>query len=90
MLFRSALVDAEQVWQGDEVTRLEVRRLESAEIEAYLATGEWRGCAGGYRVEGRGLALFERIDGDWTNVLGLPMPLLLGELRRRGVPLFGS
>ncbi len=74
---------------GNEETRLTVRALRPEEIEAYLATGEWQGCAGGYRVEARGLALFERIDGDWTNVLGLPMPLLLGELRRRGVPLFG-
>lgn len=83
-----AVVDADAIWQGHEETRLAVRALTAAEIDAYVATGEWRGCAGGYRVEGRGLALFERIDGDWTNVLGLPMPLLLGELRRRGVPLF--
>jgi len=83
-----AVVGPGGTFQGHEETRLTVRALAAAEIDAYLATGEWRGCAGGYRVEGRGLALFERIDGDWTNVLGLPMPLLLGELRRRGVPLF--
>lgn len=83
-----AVVGGGRIWQGDEATRLRVRALEPEEIEAYLSTGEWRGCAGGYRVEGRGLALFESIEGDWTNVLGLPMPLLLGELRRRGVPLF--
>lgn len=85
-----AVVGTGGTWQGHETTRLAVRALAPHEIDAYLATGEWRGCAGGYRVEGRGLALFERIDGDWTNVLGLPMPLLLGELRRRGVPLFGG
>ncbi len=84
-----AVVGGGALWQGHEETRLQVRPLAPAEIDAYLSTGEWRGCAGGYRVEGRGLALFEKIDGDWTNVLGLPMPLLLGELRRRGVPLFG-
>lgn len=75
-------------WIAHEETRLHVRSLTPAEINAYVATGEWRGCAGGYRVEGRGLALFSRIDGDWTNVLGLPMPLLLGRLRDLGVPLF--
>ena len=85
-----AVVGTGGTWQAHETTRLAVRALAPHEIDAYLATGEWRGCAGGYRVEGRGLALFERIDGDWTNVLGLPMPLLLGELRRRGVPLFGG
>lgn len=85
-----AVVGPGGTFVADETTRLLVRRLAPEEIEAYLDTGEWEGCAGGYRVEGRGLALFERIEGDYTNVLGLPMPLLLGELRRRGVPLFGS
>lgn len=75
-------------WVAHEETRLTVRALLPAEIDAYVATGEWEGCAGGYRVEGRGLALFERIEGDWTNVLGLPMPLLLGRLRELGVDLF--
>ena len=73
-----------------ETTEMHVRALTAAELDAYVATGEWRGCAGGYRVEGRGIGLFERLDGDWTNVLGLPMPRLLGHLRTLGVPLFGS
>lgn len=76
------------IWLGQERTTLQVRDLTDDEIDAYVATGEWQGCAGGYRLEGRGLALFERIEGDFTNVLGLPVPLLLGELRRRGYPLF--
>lgn len=71
----------------EERTILHVRALSDDEARRYVATGEWRGCAGGYRVEGRGLALFERIEGDWTNVLGLPMPRLLGHLRRLGVPI---
>ena len=70
-------------------SRLTVRDLTPQEQQAYVATGEWRGCAGGYRLEGRGLALFERLEGDHTNVLGLPMPLVLGRLRAMGVPLFG-
>lgn len=73
-----------------EVTRLSVRALSRDELAAYVATGEWQGCAGGYRLEGRGVALFEKIDGDPTNVLGLPLPRLLGHLRRLGVPLFGA
>ena len=90
---RHALITAvalvgDGIWQGQEKTTLQVRPLTGGEIDAYVATGEWRGCAGGYRLEGRGLALFERIEGDPTNVLGLPVPLLLGELRRRGHPLF--
>lgn len=72
----------------EERTVLHVRALADDELRRYVATGEWRGCAGGYRVEGRGLALFERIEGDHTNVLGLPVPRLLGHLRRLGVPIF--
>lgn len=72
----------------EERTTLHVRALVDDELRRYIDTGEWQGCAGGYRVEGRGLALFERIEGDWTNVLGLPMPRLLGHLRRLGVPIF--
>lgn len=83
-----ALIGPSGEWVGSEETRLTVRDLTEQELAAYVASGEWKGCAGGYRVEGRGLALFEKIEGDWTNVLGLPMPLLLGKLRERGVPLF--
>jgi septum formation protein len=71
-----------------EETELTVRSLSEAELRAYVATGEWHGCAGSYRLEGRGLALFEAISGDPTNVLGLPMPRLLTHLRALGVPLF--
>lgn len=79
--------DREPIVEHEE-SRLTVRGLSPAELRAYVATGEWRGCAGGYRLEGRGLALFERLEGDHTNVLGLPMPRLLGHLRALGIPLF--
>lgn len=72
----------------EEVSRMTVRALSEAELQAYVATGEWHGCAGSYRLEGRGLALFERLEGDHTNVLGLPVPRLLTHLRALGVPLF--
>lgn len=84
------LAPGEQPWSEVAQSRLTVRALTEAERRAYVATGEWEGCAGGYRLEGRGLALFERIDGDHTNVLGLPMPLLLTRLRALNVPLFGA
>lgn len=68
--------------------RLTVLPLSDAEVDAYLATREWVGCAGGYRVEGRGQALFSRIDGDRASVQGLPMLRLVRALRDAGVRFF--
>lgn len=70
---------------GHTVTRMHVRAdLTDAELEAYVASGEGTGCAGGYAAEGRGAFLFHGIEGDWFNVIGLPLFDILGELRRRG------
>lgn len=52
------------------------------EIDAYVATGDGAECAGGYRAEGPGAWLIERIDGDGSNVIGLPVLGVLGRLRR--------
>lgn len=74
----------------DDESRLTMHALSEREIDAYIATNEWQGCAGGYQIEHRGLALFSRVDGDYTNVLGLPMLKLLSHLRTLGVrPLEG-
>ena len=59
------------------VTRVRFRLLEKAEIDWYLASGEWAERAGGYAIQGRGAALVEGIEGDYWNVVGLPVPLLL-------------
>jgi septum formation protein len=59
------------------VTRVRLRRLAPAEIGWYLSTGEWRGRAGGYAIQGKGAALVEALDGDYLNVVGLPVPALL-------------
>ena len=58
--------------------------LSDAELLAYVAIGEARGCAGGYQAEHRGAWLIEAIDGDWWNVIGLPLFPLIGRLRARG------
>ena len=59
------------------VTRVRFRPLSEGEIAWYLGTGEWRDRAGGYAVQGRGAALVESIEGDYWNVVGLPLPALL-------------
>lgn len=54
------------------------------EIAAYVATGEGRGSAGGYEIEGRGAQLAESIDGSWFNIVGLPVLPLISTLRELG------
>ena len=57
-------------------TRVQFAPLSAAEIDAYVATGEPLQCAGGFALEGRGGALVERIEGCYSNVIGLSLPLL--------------
>lgn len=71
-----------------EISRLTLYRIGADALERYLDLEEWRGCAGGYRIEGAGLALFSRVEGDWTNVQGLPMILLVRLLRNAGIVFF--
>ena len=52
-------------------TAVVFKRLEAAEIDAYIASGEWDGKAGGYAIQGRAAALIRRIGGSYTNVVGL-------------------
>lgn len=51
------------------------------ELDAYVDLGEWQGRAGGYAIQGRGAALVESVSGDYANVVGLPVALLVGLLR---------
>ena len=64
-------------------TRLRFKRLTSQEIEAYVASGEWRGKAGGYAIQGLAGAFVVKLVGSYPNVVGLPlyetMSLLAGE-----------
>jgi nucleoside triphosphate pyrophosphatase len=63
------------------VTKVRFRALEAPEIDAYVTTGEWRERAGGYAIQGRGAALVDGIEGDFWNVVGLPVPELIRLLK---------
>ncbi|MDP1027821.1 nucleoside triphosphate pyrophosphatase [Sphingomonas sp. KR1UV-12] len=86
----SAAVIAENgraVWRHVERARLHVRPLSPAFIDAYL-DAEWPaigGCVGCFRIEGRGVQLFSRLEGSHFTILGLPLLPVLGYLRERGV-----
>jgi septum formation protein len=59
------------------ITRVTFRELDGAMLDWYLATGEWRERAGGYAIQGRGALLVTRIEGDYLNVVGLPVAALV-------------
>lgn len=54
-------------------TRLALRRLSEEDVEAYVASGQWRGKAGGYGIQGLFEAHVIRLVGSWSNVVGLPL-----------------
>jgi septum formation protein len=72
-----AVVDHGEERSDVAVTRVRFRALDSATLDWYLDTGEWRDRAGGYAIQGKGAALVESIEGDYFNVVGLPVALLL-------------
>jgi septum formation protein len=57
-------------------TLVTIRHLDEAAIERYLDTGEWRGRAGAYAIQGRGALLVSATEGDYLNVVGLPVAAL--------------
>ena len=59
------------------VTDVTFRSLGDGVLDWYIATGEWRERAGGYAIQGRGAALVQAINGDYLNVVGLPVATLL-------------
>ena len=74
----------------DEHTQVKFRELSDSEIQAYISTGECDDKAGAYAVQGYGSLLVERIDGDYFNVVGLPLCSLGMMLRTFGINILGG
>jgi septum formation protein len=70
------------------VTGVTFRALSAGDVARYVACGEWRERAGAYAVQGVGSALVERVDGDYFNVVGLPVVALLTALAAFGAAPF--
>ena len=66
------------------------RSLSEAEIAAYVTTGEPLDKAGSYALQGIGAAFVAKIDGCYTNIIGLPIPKLVGVLRSSGLAILGE
>jgi septum formation protein len=72
-----ALRSEDELREASARTLVRFRTLERGLLDWYLASGEWRERAGGYAIQGRGAALVEAVEGDFWNVVGLPVVALL-------------
>ena len=68
------------------MTVVQFKRLSDAEVDAYLASDEWRGKAGAYAIQGRAEGYIKRINGSYSNVVGLSLPLAREMLTGLGYP----
>ena len=65
-------------------TRVKFKRLSRSDVDRLLASGEWRGVAGGYRIQGRAGACVTALIGSYTGVVGLPLYEAIGLLAGLG------
>jgi septum formation protein len=68
-----------------EIVRVTMKPFGDSELVAYIRTGESLGKAGAYSIQGLGGSLIEKIEGDYTAAVGLPLRLVAAMLRRRGI-----
>ncbi len=69
-------------------TRVRFKHLSSEEIDAYVASREWRGKAGGYAIQGVAASFVQKITGSYTNVVGLPLFETVSMLADHGMPIY--
>jgi septum formation protein len=79
-----------QVWQKDVQSTVAMKQLSDAEVNAYLASDDWRGKAGGYAIQGPASAFIPWINGSYTGIVGLPLAETAGLLAAAGYPLYGA
>jgi septum formation protein len=72
-----------------DVTHVTFRSLTPRDLAHYVAAGEWENRAGAYAIQGLGANLVERIEGDYLNVVGLPVALLVRLLAARFPAIYG-
>jgi len=85
-----ALASAAGTWSRAVVSQVTMKRLSDVELNAYLASGDWRGKAGGYAIQGPASAFIPWISGSFSAVVGLPLAETAQLLQTAGYPLYGD
>ncbi len=80
----------ERIWERDVMTTVMVKSLGNPEINSYLDSGDWKGKAGGYAIQGPAGAFIPWINGSFTGVVGLPLAETAGLLVAAGFPVYGG
>jgi len=78
----------DRVWTRESVSAVKMKRLSDAELNAYLAGGEWQGKAGAYAIQGQAGAFIPWISGSFTGIVGLPLAETAALLTAAGYPLW--
>ncbi len=85
-----AVKRGDKIWQRDVQSTVKMKSLSDAELNAYLATNDWQGKAGGYGIQGPAGALIPWISGSFTGIVGLPLAETANLLRAAGYPIEGE
>lgn len=80
----------DQIWTRDVVSSVKMKSLSDAEVNGYLATGDWQGKAGGYGIQGPAAAFIPWISGSHSAIVGLPVAETAALLTAAGYPLWGA
>lgn len=78
----------DRVWETNTVSQVKMKRLSDAEVNAYLDTGDWKGKAGGYGIQGPAGAFIPWISGSFTGIVGLPLAETAILLQAAGYPVW--
>ncbi len=77
----------DRLWKKDVVNHVKFKRLSDEDVSAYLRSGEWKGKAGGYAIQGIGSVFIPWISGSFTGIVGLPLSETAGLLSAADYPV---
>ncbi|MGB0798908.1 MAG: Maf family protein [Planktomarina sp.] len=85
-----AVKTTERTWIKDVVSTVRMKRLSALELDAYIATNDWQGKAGGYGIQGPAGAFIPWISGSYPAIMGLPLAETAQLLQAAGMPVWGA